>query len=146
MTTAASKLTTFRRSLAAAGAVAALAVTSVTFAAPVSDAVPSVTVRFDDLNLDSPAGADTLYHRISSAARAVCRDENTRDLTMLAAFEHSSQQEGRLRRRGAAGRRDEFSASDCSAVFDAVATRPRWSSTSLNSTLRPRTVHLRGAP
>jgi UrcA family protein len=88
MTTAASKLTTFRRSLAAAGAVAALAVTSVTFAAPVSDAVASVTVRFDDLNLDSPAGADTLYRRISSAARTVCRDENTRDLTMLAAFEH----------------------------------------------------------
>src|ERR1700730_12142185 len=88
MTTPASKLTTFRRSLAAAGAVAALAVTGVTFPAPVSDAVASVTVRFDDLNLDSPAGADTLYRRISSAARAVCRDENTRDLTMLAAFEH----------------------------------------------------------
>jgi UrcA family protein len=88
MTTAASKLTTFRRSLALAGAFAALAVTTVSFAAPLSDDVSSVTVRFDDLNLDTPAGVDTLYHRISSAARAVCRDENTRDLAMVAAFEH----------------------------------------------------------
>jgi len=87
MTTAASKLTTFRRSLAVAGAFA-LAVTTVTFAAPPSDAAPSVTVRYDDLNLASTAGVDALYRRISSAASAVCRDEHTRDLTLQAAVEH----------------------------------------------------------
>jgi UrcA family protein len=88
MTTAASKLTTFRRSLTVAGAFAALAVTTVSFAAPPSDKLPSVTVRFDDLNLATSAGVDALYHRISSAARSVCRDESSRDLKFVAAIEH----------------------------------------------------------
>jgi UrcA family protein len=87
MTTAASKRTAFRRSLAVAGAFATLALTTVSFAAPPSDEAPSVTVRYDDLNLATAAGANTLYHRISSAARAVCRDEYTRDLGILAAIE-----------------------------------------------------------
>jgi len=88
MTTAASKLTTFRRSLAVAGAFAALAVTTVGSAAAPRDEAPSVTVRYDDLNLASTAGVDALYRRISSAASAVCRDEHTRDLTLQAAVEH----------------------------------------------------------
>jgi UrcA family protein len=33
---------------------------------------PSVTVRFADLNLNSPAGARVLYGRIQSAAQTVC--------------------------------------------------------------------------
>jgi UrcA family protein len=85
MTTPASKLTTFRRSLAVAGAFAALAVTTASFAAVPSDQPPSVTVRYDDLNLATDAGVNALYHRIASAAQAVCRDENTRDLSLLAA-------------------------------------------------------------
>jgi len=85
MTTAASKLTTFRRSFAVASAFAALVVTTTSFATPYSDAAPSVTVRYDDLNLATSAGVDTLYRRISSAARAVCSDENSHDLAIVAA-------------------------------------------------------------
>ena len=33
---------------------------------------PSVTVRYGDLDLSSPAGANTLYQRIQAAARQVC--------------------------------------------------------------------------
>jgi UrcA family protein len=87
MTTPASKLTAFRRSLAVAGALAALAVTTASFATAPSDEAPSVTVRYDDLNLATTAGANTLYHRISNAARSVCRDEYTRDLSVIAAME-----------------------------------------------------------
>jgi UrcA family protein len=36
------------------------------------DEVASRTVRFKDLDLSTAAGAQTLYERISSAARAVC--------------------------------------------------------------------------
>src|SRR5258708_3617631 len=32
----------------------------------------TVTVRYDDLNLSSPAGVDTLKRRVSSAAAQVC--------------------------------------------------------------------------
>jgi UrcA family protein len=85
MTTAASKLTTFRRSFAVASAFAALAVTTASFAAPYSDAPRSVTVRYDDLNLATSAGVDALYRRISTAARAVCPDEYSRDLAVVAA-------------------------------------------------------------
>lgn len=88
MTTAAAKPTTFRRSLAVAGAFAALAVTTGSFAAAPSDQPSTVTVRYGDLNLDTAAGVDTLYHRISSAARAVCHDENSRDLAIVAAVKH----------------------------------------------------------
>jgi UrcA family protein len=85
MTTATSKLTTFRRSLALAGAFAALTVTATSFAAPPSGNPPSVTVRYSDLDLSTAAGATVLYHRISAAARQVCPDSYTRDLGMLAA-------------------------------------------------------------
>jgi UrcA family protein len=84
MTTAATKLTTFRRSLAVAGAFAALAVSTATFA---GDGTQSVAVRYDDLNLASSAGVEALYRRISSAARAVCPDEHSRELAVVAASE-----------------------------------------------------------
>jgi UrcA family protein len=87
MTTAASKLTAFRRSLVVAGAFAALAATTTCFATPFSDEAPSVTVRYDDLNLATSAGVDALYHRISNAARAVCPDAHSRDLAIVAASE-----------------------------------------------------------
>jgi UrcA family protein len=87
MTPATSKLTTFRRSLALAGAFAALTVAATSSAAPKSADPPSVTVRFGDLNLETAAGASVLYHRIRVAARQVCPDSYTRDLGMLAASE-----------------------------------------------------------
>lgn len=91
MTTATAKLTIFRRSLAVAGALAAMSVTAISFAAPVDD-VPTVAVRYDDLNLATAAGANTLYHRISSAARKVCPDPFSRDLLVVAASERCQAQ------------------------------------------------------
>jgi UrcA family protein len=87
MTTAASKLTIFRRSLAVTGAFAALAVTTTSFAAPLSGGAPSMTVRYNDLNLATAAGVETLYRRIASAARAVCPDDHSRELAVVAASE-----------------------------------------------------------
>jgi UrcA family protein len=87
MKPAASRLTTFRRSLAVVGAFAALAATTISFAAPLSDDAPSVTVRYDDLNLSTSAGADALYRRISNAARQVCPSAYSRDLSVVAASE-----------------------------------------------------------
>ena len=86
MTTATAKLTTFRRSLALAGALAAMSVTAISFAAPADD-VPSVAVRYDDLNLATAAGVNTLYSRISHAARQVCPDPFSRDLAVVIASE-----------------------------------------------------------
>jgi UrcA family protein len=85
MSTAASKLTAFRASLVVAGAFAAFAATTTSFATPFSNEVPSVRVRYDDLNLATSAGVDALYRRISNAARAVCPDEYSRDLVTVAA-------------------------------------------------------------
>jgi UrcA family protein len=42
--------------------------------------VRTMTVRFGDLNLSTPAGAETLYHRIRGAARAVCGEEESYEI------------------------------------------------------------------
>jgi len=38
--------------------------------------VRSETVKFQDLNVDTPAGVETLYNRIHSAARRVCAESD----------------------------------------------------------------------
>jgi UrcA family protein len=48
-------------------------------AAVVGEAAPSVTVRYHDLNLNSPAGIAGLYARIRGAAGEVCRTLESRD-------------------------------------------------------------------
>lgn len=92
MNTATSKLTILRRSLALAGALAALSVAPISFATAQSEDVPSVTVRYADLDLGSAAGVNTLYHRISNAAKAVCPNPDIRDLNALTAAEHCQDQ------------------------------------------------------
>jgi UrcA family protein len=77
--------TAIRRSLAVAGAFAALTVATASFAAAPDVASHSVSVRYDDLNLSSPAGVNALYRRISVAARQVCPDIYSRDLNVAAA-------------------------------------------------------------
>jgi UrcA family protein len=67
--------------LAIVGVVASVA----SFAATSSVDSPSVSVRYDDLNLATPVGVDTLYRRISSAARDVCPDIYSRDLHIVLA-------------------------------------------------------------
>lgn len=56
--------------------------------AQISDTVPSVTVRFSDLNLGSRAGAQVLLKRIDSAANTACGGQpDIRQLDQLASFE-----------------------------------------------------------
>jgi UrcA family protein len=68
---------------------ACMAVGLVGFAhAATPEGAPSVTVRFDDLNLASARGADTLNARITAAAYQVCAPSggvDTRDLWVYAA-------------------------------------------------------------
>jgi len=78
MTTVASKLV-----LAVAGFVASVSA----FAGTAFDA-PSVAVRYDDLNLSTTTGVNTLYHRISAAAREVCPDVYSRDPNVILAGRH----------------------------------------------------------
>ncbi len=47
------------------------------------EAFPSEVVRYADLNILSPAGALTLYHRIQAAARRVCPSEVVPDRQLL---------------------------------------------------------------
>lgn len=47
--------------------------------------VPQVHVNYQDLNLNTPAGAQVLYRRIRTAADHVCAIPGTRDLTTLGA-------------------------------------------------------------
>lgn len=49
------------------------------------DAVPSVTVRYDDLNLSTDRGTSVLYARIANAAKQVCPDAYSRDLDVVSA-------------------------------------------------------------
>jgi UrcA family protein len=41
---------------------------------------PSVTVRYQDLNLNSPEGIAVLYHRLRSAAAEICGPLDSREL------------------------------------------------------------------
>jgi UrcA family protein len=53
--------------------ISALLVAESAMAAARIDDVPSVTVRYRDLNLDSPEGIASLYGRIHAAALEVCK-------------------------------------------------------------------------
>jgi UrcA family protein len=44
---------------------------------------PSITVKFADINLQSPAGVEALYKRIHSAATQVCDSGSDRNLATL---------------------------------------------------------------
>ncbi len=56
--------------------------------AQTSDSVPSVSVKYSDLDLGSRAGAQILLKRIAAAANTVCGGEpDIRRLDQLSAFE-----------------------------------------------------------
>jgi len=65
--------TTYRSSLVLSTAVL-LACVWVVPSAFADEEVHSETVKFQDLNVDTPEGAQTLYARIHAAARRVCAD------------------------------------------------------------------------
>jgi UrcA family protein len=68
---------------AVASVAAAVALFSATVANAETSDVPSVTVRYDDLDLATTHGAHMLYRRIVAAAEQVC-PARTRDLAKLA--------------------------------------------------------------
>jgi UrcA family protein len=47
--------------------------------------LPSVTVRYADLDLNTPAGVETLYSRLRAAAREVCNVDERRPLVEVMA-------------------------------------------------------------
>ena len=59
------------------GALALYVVSPAGLAASSSDGVPQEVVRFADLDLTRPAGAQELYRRIQHAARDVCEATGT---------------------------------------------------------------------
>jgi len=50
------------------------------YGADVAAGLPSVTVRYTDLNLNTSAGVETLYSRLRAAARTVCDVREQRPL------------------------------------------------------------------
>jgi UrcA family protein len=72
---------TTARSALALTALALLGSAAPAFAARTSvGEIATKVVRFDDLDLATAAGAQTLYERISAAARLVCRDADYRQI------------------------------------------------------------------
>jgi UrcA family protein len=66
------------RAVMVIGCLAAIA-SGATLAATPAANVPSVTVKYGDLNLSTDEGAQRLYGRITQAARSVCETQNGRD-------------------------------------------------------------------
>jgi UrcA family protein len=71
------------RALVLAGCLLAIA-SGMAHAAPATDEVPAVTVKYSDLNLTTDEGASRLYTRITGAARDVCPDSSPRELKAFA--------------------------------------------------------------
>jgi len=63
----------------------AFALAAGTFAVAASEGGPSVVVHYADLNLQSPAGMDTLRSRIRHAARQVCTSSHANERNRLPA-------------------------------------------------------------
>jgi UrcA family protein len=65
-------------------AIAALVAIAVPAAAQVSAAAPQMVVKYSDLDLTRPAGADAMILRIRQAAATTCRGFSTRELAQAA--------------------------------------------------------------
>jgi UrcA family protein len=79
------KTTNYTKQIAMAS-VAAICVASATMAVHADELnAPTRTVRYADLNLDTPAGISVLYKRIRYAAEEVCGDAKWRGLAEAAA-------------------------------------------------------------
>lgn len=73
------RLRTYRAAIVAAG-LAALASIGTQAASAAQPADTAVSVRYADLNLNTDAGAATLYDRLQVAAQQVCGAVNARDV------------------------------------------------------------------
>lgn len=79
------KTTHYTQKIAMAG-IAAIGLATAAMAAHAGEVNPPArTVRYADLNLNTPAGAAVLYKRIRNAAEQVCGDANARQLTEIMA-------------------------------------------------------------
>jgi UrcA family protein len=67
------RMKTATRSALALSSLALLGLSLPALAAPSRDEIATKVVRFNDLDLSTAAGAQTLYERITAAARSVCR-------------------------------------------------------------------------
>jgi UrcA family protein len=66
-------------------AVGTAAISALTIVAGADDlTAPTITVKFDDLNIATRAGAKALYRRIQAAAVEVCPEWDNSDLHMVA--------------------------------------------------------------
>jgi UrcA family protein len=77
-------------SLIAATAALSISVISAAHAA-IPDVAPSVSIHYGDLDLSRTEGAASLYNRLNSAAKSVCRELETSQLQMqyAACIEHA---------------------------------------------------------
>jgi UrcA family protein len=81
MTTTNPTLTARIRAAAHSLATATLASATLALAAPAveaADGAPTLTVRYADLDLSRPAGAEAMYERLSEAASRVCGPREAR--------------------------------------------------------------------
>jgi len=78
------KLTHFNRPSATLAALAACLIAGTAYAGN-TGAAPSVAVPYGDLNLTTERGADTLYARLTAAARQVCAADGV-DIRNLQAY------------------------------------------------------------
>jgi UrcA family protein len=95
MTSATSQFSRFPRTAAALAVLTAALITgtAVARADTPADGIPSVTVAYGDLNLNSAQGSAALYARIAAAARKVCpMPDDIRDLGARAAAQTCERQ------------------------------------------------------
>ncbi len=69
------------------GSLAGLMAAGAAGAATAGDDVPSVVVKYSDLNLATQDGVNHLYRRLMAAARQVCPDAPIRDLGAMSRAE-----------------------------------------------------------
>jgi UrcA family protein len=79
-----SNVQTFNKAFLASAAAVLLASVLVVSKASAGEELRSETVKFQDLNVSAPAGAEALYNRIHAAAKRVCEQSGAWQPTVIA--------------------------------------------------------------
>jgi UrcA family protein len=79
-----SNVQTFNKAFLASAAALLLASVLVVSKASAGEELRSETVKFQDLNVSAPAGAEALYNRIHAAAKRVCEQQGAWQPTVIA--------------------------------------------------------------
>jgi len=88
-----------RSTLLALAAMSAATLTTAIAASPAMAATPAIAVRYDDLNLASPAGRARLEGRLVQAATVLCGRGDVRELR-LSTLSHACRQQALAGARG----------------------------------------------